>query len=66
MWMYCNFKVTFYDPKRVVIMNRWTSQERAFAVKAFNLNNYSYTEAQRVSSVHFGINRNRPLPQPAQ
>lgn len=43
-------------------MNRWTAQERAFAVKAFYLNSSSYAVAQRVFRAHFVINRNHPVP----
>jgi len=43
-------------------MNRWTAQQRAFAVKAFYLTNCSYAVAQRVIRAHFGINRNYPVP----
>lgn len=47
---------------RLVIMNRYTAQQRAFAVKAFYLNSSSFVVAQRVFSAHFGINRNHPVP----
>lgn len=48
--------------KRLVIMNRWTAQQRAFAVKSFYLNSSSFVVAQRVFRAHFGINRNHPVP----
>jgi len=48
--------------KRLVIMNRWTAQQRAFAVKAFYLNSSSFRVAQRVIPAHFGNNRNHPVP----
>lgn len=53
MWACCNFKVTFYIPKRLVIMNHWTAQQRAFVVKAFYLNSCT----ARVFRTHFGLNR---------
>jgi len=43
-------------------MNRWTAQQRAFAVNAFYLNSSSFVVAKCVFRAHFGINCNHPVP----
>lgn len=43
-------------------MERWTPQQRAYAVKVFYQNGNSYVLARRDFRNHFNINRNRPVP----
>lgn len=43
-------------------MERWTSQQRAYAVKAFYQNGSSYERARRAFRAHFNIHRNQPVP----
>lgn len=43
-------------------MERWTPQQRAYAVKAFYQNGNCYINARRAFRNHFNINRNQPVP----
>ena len=43
-------------------MERWTPQQRVYAVKAFYQNGNSYTHVRRAFRIHFNINRNKQVP----
>ena len=43
-------------------MNRWTGEQRAFAIKAYYKNNDSFIAAQRLFRLHYNIHRNDPVP----
>ena len=43
-------------------MELWTGVQRAFAIKSFYKNNYSYAAAQREFCKKFGIHRNSKVP----
>lgn len=46
----------------LVTMNRWTGEQRGFAVKTYFQNGESFVQTRRVFRRHFKIPRNQPLP----
>ncbi|KAJ4429694.1 hypothetical protein ANN_21895 [Periplaneta americana] len=42
--------------------SRWTGEQRAFTIKAYYKNNYSFISAQRLLRRHYNIHRNDPIP----
>lgn len=61
MQAHYNVNVTFNTPKRLVIMNCWTEQQRAFTAKSFYQNSGSYAIARRIFRARFGILGYRPI-----
>ncbi|KAJ4443735.1 hypothetical protein ANN_05513 [Periplaneta americana] len=44
------------------IMDRWTCDQRPFAIKAYYKNNYNSIATQRLFRCHYNIHRNDPIP----
>ncbi|CAI6359000.1 unnamed protein product [Macrosiphum euphorbiae] len=54
--------LSLLNTRNLVIMKHWSSEQRAFAVKAYYKSNDSFVGAQRAFRRQFGLSSRNPVP----